>query len=156
MLENNNRTRRLFLTQCSTLALAGSFLPATALASSAALRETSLQSISFGQFSAQEGTVFRVRQNANPPLGLILVAATPKASAPGRGSGAEDTWTERFSLLFLGPIQTPLEQETYTFEHPRLGRFAMFIVPLHSSSGDHCYYEAVFNRVPVRANRRSL
>ena len=51
-----------------------------------------------------------------------------------------------FSLLFRGPHQPPLPQQTYPVEHDRLGRFDLFIVPVKRDA-QGLYYEAVFNRV---------
>ena len=51
-----------------------------------------------------------------------------------------------FSLLFRGPHQPRLAQQIYPFEHDRLGRFDLFIVPV-KQDGHGLYYEAVFNRV---------
>jgi hypothetical protein len=51
-----------------------------------------------------------------------------------------------FSLLFRGPHQPLLLQQIYPFEHDRLGRFDLFIVPVKRDA-HALYYEAVFNRV---------
>ena len=37
--------------------------------------------------------------------------------------------TKGFTLHFLGTLPKPLAQDTYTFEHPKLGTFSLFIVP---------------------------
>jgi len=156
MLETPTSNRRRFLTQCSTIALASGLTPAAVLASPSARREVSLQSINFGQFSAQVGTTFRIRQTSGSVLSLVLMEATPKVVSGLASLASEDAGNERFSLVFLGPASVPLEQDTYTFEHPRLGQVAMFIVPLHSMSGEQVQYEAVFNRAPVARARRAL
>ncbi len=65
---------------------------------------------------------------------------------PATAANAEDARNERFCLLFRGPAHQPLAQNTYVFEHPRLGDLALFIVPIGSREGaPYCYYEAVFN-----------
>ena len=51
-----------------------------------------------------------------------------------------------FSLLFRGPHPPLLPQQIYPFEHDRLGRFDLFIVPVKRDARG-LYYEAVFNRV---------
>lgn len=56
-----------------------------------------------------------------------------------------------FSLLFRGPHQPQLRQQIYAFEHDRLGRFDLFIVPVKRDAHG-LYYEAVFNRV-IEATR---
>jgi len=53
---------------------------------------------------------------------------------------------DRFSLVFRGPQQPTYPQQIYPFEHDRLGRFDLFIVPVKRDAHG-LYYEAVFNRV---------
>ena len=52
---------------------------------------------------------------------------------------------EEFSIVFRGPLDRPLAQQTYQFSHARLGEFELFIVPVRRMN-DGFYYEAVFNR----------
>ena len=49
-----------------------------------------------------------------------------------------------FALLFHGPITPLVPQATYRFDHPRLGAFDMFIVPV-GPDGESMQYEAIFN-----------
>ena len=51
-----------------------------------------------------------------------------------------------FSLLFRGPSGPALAQQIYAFEHDRLGRFDLFIVPV-GQDAQGLAYEAVFNRL---------
>ncbi len=51
-----------------------------------------------------------------------------------------------FALLFRGPHQPLHPQQIYPFEHDRLGRFDLFIVPVKRDAHG-LYYEAVINRV---------
>jgi hypothetical protein len=51
-----------------------------------------------------------------------------------------------FSLVFRGPHQPLFPQRIYPFEHDRLGRFDLFIVPIRRDQNG-LYYEAVVNRV---------
>ena len=51
-----------------------------------------------------------------------------------------------FSLVFRGPGQPLFPQQIYAFEHDRLGRFDLFIVPIKRDARG-LYYEAVVNRV---------
>jgi hypothetical protein len=53
---------------------------------------------------------------------------------------------QNFSLFFKGSHDNPLRPNTYSFEHPQLGAFQLFISPAGSSGGMK-QYEAVFNRV---------
>jgi len=51
-----------------------------------------------------------------------------------------------FTLLFRGPARPVLAQQIYSFEHDRLGRFDLFIVPV-GQDAQGLAYEAVFNRL---------
>jgi hypothetical protein len=51
-----------------------------------------------------------------------------------------------FSLVFRGPQQPLFPQQIYPFEHERLGRFDLFIVPIRRDAHGF-YYEAIVNRV---------
>jgi len=53
---------------------------------------------------------------------------------------------EQFSLLFMGPISSPLGQGTYAFLHAKMGRQELFIVPIGPRDGKLAY-EAVFARL---------
>ena len=50
-----------------------------------------------------------------------------------------------FSLVFRGPADIHLPQRIYTFEHPQIGSFDLFIVPIRRHT-DGFYYEVIFNR----------
>jgi hypothetical protein len=52
--------------------------------------------------------------------------------------------TKTFSLGFSGGPVKELQQETFFFEHPQLGQFALFIVPAGPQQ-----YTAVINRLPA-------
>jgi hypothetical protein len=54
---------------------------------------------------------------------------------------------EGFSLLFRGPKETTLKQDTYVIEHERLGRFSFLIVPVGTKDTRAPHYEAVINRL---------
>jgi len=62
-----------------------------------------------------------------------------------RGKGKTDAGNECFSLLFVGPKNIALSQNTYSIEHDSLGTFAALIVPMGKGKRGS-YYEAVFNR----------
>lgn len=54
---------------------------------------------------------------------------------------------EQFSLLFHGTLHTLLPQQIYTLQHPGMGQFELFLVPLGPDARQAVYqYEAVFNR----------
>ena len=45
----------------------------------------------------------------------------------------------QFSVIFRGPGDYPLEKDGYTFEHPRSGRFKLFIEPAGEDSQGRLY-----------------
>ena len=53
---------------------------------------------------------------------------------------------ENFSLAFKAQSHEPLVQNTYQFEHEKLGKFDLFIGPVKSGKYGHIY-EAVINRI---------
>ena len=53
---------------------------------------------------------------------------------------------ECFSVVFSGPATPNLGQNTFAVDHPKLGKFNLFIVP-GISSGYYRHYEATINRV---------
>ena len=63
---------------------------------------------------------------------------TPKTEAA--------TGKECFAVVFIGPRNSPLRQETYTVTHESLGEFDMLVVPI-ASHKEGVYYEAIFNRL---------
>lgn len=144
-------SRRRFLASCSALTLAAAGAPSAILAAPFPRGEVPLELIRFEHFYGQLGTGFRVGQNE--PVLLVLAAAQLQAPGP---PWAPDARNEKFSLLFQGPRALPLEQDTYLFEHPRLGRFPMFIVPVFLANVAGAFYEAIFNRPPARFGVRRL
>ena len=140
------RTRREFLLGGATLALTEGLAPSTLTASAFPGRGVALHRINFANFARQQGTNFRVLPSYRNAVALKLVEATSWSQSYPHISGAEDERNEKFSLLFRGALGQPLEQDTYLFEHPGIGRFAMFIVLIGSTDPGHLYYEAVFNR----------
>src|ERR1700741_893895 len=52
---------------------------------------------------------------------------------------------EQFSLTFRGPLDRPLKQSVFPVEHPTVGAFDLFLVPIKRDD-EGLYYEAVFNR----------
>ncbi len=134
-------TRRQFLRSCSLIATAATLTPAAALSQNRGLHPVGGNDLRFDRFAAQLNTAFNV-PSATGALILVLVEAR---LAPPTAPNAEDARNERFSLRFRGPVHTPLGQDTYLFEHPRLGRQPIFIVPVPTPDGTQCYYEAIFN-----------
>lgn len=79
---------------------------------------------------------FLVYPFENQPVELQLVEI----------SDASTERTESFSLIFWGPLEKPFGQGTYRVDHPRLGEFLLFLVPVDRKA-DGMRYEAVFNLI---------
>lgn len=98
--------------------------------------EIGLDQLSAERFAEFVRTKFQVLLQPEIVVSLELIdVSTPTKSQS----------YERFSLLFNGPLDQPLDQRTYRFEHEQLGSFDLFIVPV---GADHeaRQYEVVFNR----------
>jgi len=141
-------TRREFFLSCSAFAAATALVPAPVLAAPAplGLREAGLNSITAEAFAEQLNTRFVVRNRGGDTVALLLAAVEPAAAGAQLLSPAATALHEQFSLFFAGADSRPLSQDTYTFEHMSLGRFAMFIVPVGRPVSGCRVYEAVFDR----------
>jgi len=140
------QTRRKFLRDCSLVAVTASLGPAVAWGQNPLARIGVSDWPGFAQFARQVNTSFLVRTGYTT-VRLLLVQANPFSAASPE---AEDAGNEKFSLRFRGPAQQPLEQNTYRFDHLRLGRLSIFIVPTGWLDTKYCYYDAIFDR-PVNA-----
>ena len=96
-----------------------------------------LETLTSSMFAANVNSTFQVRHQAGEPVALELVEYREGVSQPGY---------EHFSLLFKGPRTVVLPQQTYQMEHPVLGTFALFLVPVRQDE-NATYYESVFNRL---------
>src|SRR5579859_7188674 len=145
-------TRRKFLLDCSAALAAVTLAPSGLLARPREfeMKERSLDELSFSTFTAQLKTRFRVCVSPARVVELELAEATPQKEYPRQSSQpAPDADNEKFSLFFRGPRNERLEQNMFRFEHDKIGRFDLFIVPILSRDIRYFYYEAVFNR-PMR------
>jgi len=89
-------------------------------------------------FARHLNTTFRVRTDSSS-FALKLTKVTDlktTAKTPEKIAGRES-----FSLLFVGPGDSALPQETYTIEHAALGKFSLFLVPVgkgvNATKGHH-------------------
>ncbi len=102
------------------------------------------------EFEAQLGHSFSVDSGSHGKLPLKLVKVSAGSAkihvAPNRTVSA--TTGDCFLLNFVGPHDQALAQNTYPFEHERLGKFALFIVPGAADEAGQ-QYVAVINRVRV-------
>ena len=92
-------------------------------------------------FKAQLGTNFVVNHEASK-VKMTLVDVTNFASRKQIAAGKEG-----FSLLFRGPKETALKQDTYVIEHEELGLFSFLVVPVGTKDTRAPRYEAVINRL---------
>jgi hypothetical protein len=140
-------TRREFLSTCSALTAAAALTPAGLLAAPAPGRLAHPSSLDYGGFRQHLGSVFRVRAQSGQTQGLTLVEVErPERRQPGVPP-APGASCDTFALVFRGARALGLEQDTYWFDHRAMGRFEMFIVPVEQADPNHCYYQAIFNRL---------
>ena len=86
-------------------------------------------------FHESVGSTFRVHVDATTAVDVTLTEVATHDRHPA--------W-ESFSLLFMGGTPA-FGQGMYPVEHPALGSFPLFLVPI-ISDGEGQRYEAVFNR----------
>jgi hypothetical protein len=102
-----------------------------------------LESLTQAKFTESLNTPFSVNADSGGAIELQLIEIT--AGPAAASSGPDAVRYESFSLLFHGPANRFLPQKTYSFDHPQIGKFALFIVPV-GKEGDQFKYQAVFNR----------
>ncbi|HEV8189405.1 MAG TPA: hypothetical protein VGP83_16745 [Pyrinomonadaceae bacterium] len=91
------------------------------------------------EFTKNVNTKFRVMVEAPVPIELTLVSVTPRRIEPHEQEGME-----RFSAMFMGPLEVFLPQQTYRVSHPDMGEFDIFLVAL-GQEPEGFRYEAVYN-----------
>jgi hypothetical protein len=79
-------------------------------------------------------------------LGLFMLIAVNDLNPPTVREHLTNG-RECFSLVFQGPRNLPLRQETYTIQQSRLGSFQLLLVPGTSKDAFGPHYEAVINRL---------
>ena len=135
-------SRRDFLKRGTFVALAaGVPLALTEKAFGMGTTKSSTAGLSMASFKSQLGTSFQINHGASKvKITLVDVAnfASRKQTAAGK---------EGFSLLFRGPKETTLQQDTYLIEHEQLGLFSFLVVPVGSKAARTPHYEAVINRL---------
>jgi hypothetical protein len=89
------------------------------------------------EFAANKNTIFSVSFGPESTVDMKLVEVS-EAKEQGR--------TERFSLLFLAPPNTPIIQSLFGIAHPVLGPMELFLVPVGQDEKG-VEFEAVFNRI---------
>jgi hypothetical protein len=97
--------------------------------------------LNMAAFKSQLGTSFHINHQASK-VNFKLVDVTSFASRKQTAAGKEG-----FSLLFRGPKETTLKQDTYLIEHEQLGMFSFLVVPVGTKDARAPHYEAVINRL---------
>jgi hypothetical protein len=90
------------------------------------------------EFSKHVGSEFQTTLGEHE---VNLTLAEVKAYMPQEN---EEAGMERFSVLFTGPPELMLPQQTYRMQHEHMQEFEIFLAPI-SSDGKSFRYEAVFN-----------
>src|ERR1700752_1584655 len=91
------------------------------------------------EFTKHVNTKFRIKADIPQPIELTLVSVTPR-----RIEAHEQDGMERFSAMFMGPLEVFLTQQTYHVSHPEMGEFDLFLVAL-GQEPEGFRYEAVYN-----------
>jgi cytochrome bd-type quinol oxidase subunit 2 len=135
-------TRREFLKRGTLMALAaGVPLALTEKASGMVNATSQTAGLTLAAFKSQLGSSFFIN-NENGKVKTRLVAVTSFATRKQTAAGKEG-----FSLVFRGPQDATLNQDTYLIEHEELGMFSFLIVPVWARDARSAYYEAVINRL---------
>ena len=92
--------------------------------------------ITLADARAQAGQTFRLTTD-DPAAPLPLTLAEVRESSPG-GSYCQ------FSLLFQGPLEPSLVQQTYLLSSDQLTQMPIFLVPV-AADAQHRYYQAIFS-----------
>ncbi|HTZ19131.1 MAG TPA: hypothetical protein VMB78_11915 [Dissulfurispiraceae bacterium] len=96
-----------------------------------------LEDLTRDLFAENLNTTFAVHYGGPEAIAMELVEVS-ELRAVGR--------QRIYTLLFRGPLEIQLPQRIYRMEHPRLGEFELFIVPV-AREHDGMRYEAVFNQL---------
>ena len=131
-------SRREFLKRGTFVALAAA-VPLALTEQASGMGHTA--GLNMASFKSQLGTNFLFNHQASK-VKIKLVDVTNFASRKQTAAGKEG-----FSLLFRGPKETVLKQDTYLIEHEELGMFSFLIVPVGTNDTRAPYYEAVINRL---------
>ena len=133
-------SRREFLKRGTLVALAAG-VPLALTGTAAGMGTSKAAGLDMASFKSQLGTSFVINHQASKvKIKLVDVAnfASRKQTAAGK---------EGFSLLFRGPQDITLKQDTYLIQHEELGMFSFLVVPVGTKDTRAPLYEAVINRL---------
>ena len=97
-----------------------------------------LEDFTVETFSGRIGERFRITSDDTDPLDAELIEASEVADTRLPEGGRVP-----FSIVFRAPMEPPLPQRIYRFEHDALPEFELFIVPIGPDESG-MRYEAVF------------
>lgn len=103
---------------------------------------TGLAWLTCDQFAPLVGEEFEVGVAGGSRTVPMVLAEATEGSEPG-GTGPDGQSRLQFSLVFRGAGDPALPQGTYVVDHPGLGRFDLFLVPI-ARDADTMRYEAAF------------
>jgi len=106
---------------------------------------TTLATITEEMFIKNVGTRFMLSLKGVQLFSLTLIEVNDMN--PAYVKGKPGNGKECFSLVFQGPRNYPLLQDSYTMNHKSLGVFDLFIVPGDLSSRTGIRYGADINRI---------
>ena len=133
-------SRREFLKRGTLVALAAG-VPLALTEKAFGTTKSTAAGLNMEAFKSQLGTSFHINHQASK-VNFKLVDVTSFASRKQTAAGKEG-----FSLLFRGPKETALKQDTYLIEHEQLGMFSFLVVPVGTKDARGPHYEAVINRL---------
>ncbi len=133
-------SRREFLKRGTLMALAAG-VPLSLTEKAFGTTKSTAAGLNMAAFKSQLGTSFHINHQASK-VNFKLVDVTSFASRKQTAAGKEG-----FSLLFRGPKETTLKQDTYLIEHEQLGMFSFLVVPVGTKDTRAPHYEAVINRL---------
>jgi hypothetical protein len=96
-----------------------------------------LQDACAAQFRPHVNSAFSVRPAQGARLPLVLASVIEHSI---------DNRVQQFSLMFDAPAGAALPDGTHAFQHPALGDFDLFVVPVGGSNAHRTVYEACFSR----------
>ena len=132
--------RREFLKRGTLMALAAG-VPLSLTEKAFGTTKSTAAGLNMAAFKSQLGTSFHINHQASK-VNFKLVDITSFASRKQTAAGKEG-----FSLLFRGPKEATLKQDTYLIEHEQLGMFSFLVVPVGTKDARAPHYEAVINRL---------
>ena len=133
-------SRREFLKRGTFVALAAG-VPLTLTKKAFGMSTPTAAGLNITAFKSQLGTKFFINHEASK-VKMRLIDVTNFASSKQTAAGKEG-----FSLLFRGPQEATLKQDTYLIEHEQLGMFSLLVVPIGTKDRRAPHYEAVINRL---------